>query len=297
MGLLKKQEIKGNIYCLKTLEDGRLAAGDSYSNLIIYKDTFNPEIIIKNNLGQLCNFTQLKNKKIICSFSSDNTLKIINDINNNNEDYNQKMKNAHDSFITKITELKNENFITFSNDCVFKIWKINNFNYYEKIYEFKDSYEISDGIEIKDNELVLYALNSNPQSLVFFNLNKKEKIKTLNDLNLFINWDGERIIKLNNDEVAVAGDKKIYLIDINVFSILHEIDTNCGNLCILKLSNFSFLIGDFDGTISQFIIENKQIKKESYKNNSHGECIVSMTILNDMLISASESKNEIKIWN
>ena len=50
---------QGSIYCLKTLDDGRLAAGDYYSNLIIYnKETFNPEITIKNNLSYLWNFTQ-----------------------------------------------------------------------------------------------------------------------------------------------------------------------------------------------------------------------------------------------
>ena len=39
---------EGSIFCLKTLDDGRLAAGDQYSNLIIYnKQTFNPDIIIK----------------------------------------------------------------------------------------------------------------------------------------------------------------------------------------------------------------------------------------------------------
>ena len=59
------------INCLKTLDDGRLAAGDDNSNLIIYnKDTFNPEITIQNNLSYLYNFTQLKNKKIVCSFDS-----------------------------------------------------------------------------------------------------------------------------------------------------------------------------------------------------------------------------------
>ena len=41
----------------KILDDGRLAAGDDFSNLIIYnKDTFNPEINIQNNLGGLWNF-------------------------------------------------------------------------------------------------------------------------------------------------------------------------------------------------------------------------------------------------
>ena len=47
---------EGSIYCLKILDDGRLAAGDYYSNLIIYnKQTFKTDIIINNNLGQLWN--------------------------------------------------------------------------------------------------------------------------------------------------------------------------------------------------------------------------------------------------
>ena len=85
---------EGNIFCLKTLDDGRLAAGDYYSNLIIYnKETFNPEITIQNNLSSLYNFTQLKNKNIACSFKSDSTLKIIKIKNNNEYEDIQIIKN------------------------------------------------------------------------------------------------------------------------------------------------------------------------------------------------------------
>ena len=85
---------KGGINCLKTLDDGRLAAGDDNSNLIIYnKETFNPDIIIQNNLGSLRNLIQLKNKNIACSFYSNNTIKIIK-IKNNNYEYIQMIRNA-----------------------------------------------------------------------------------------------------------------------------------------------------------------------------------------------------------
>ena len=67
------------------------------------------------------------------------------------------------------------------------------------------------------------------------------------------------------------------------------------NLCILKLSNNLFLIGDSNGTISQFKIINKKIIKESFKIKSHEKDIWSMTIINDMIISGSGSNNEIKI--
>ena len=102
-----------------------------------------------------------------------------------------------------------------------------------------------------------------------------------------------RIIKINDNEVTVAGCGKVYLIDINNYLILHEINSDCRNECILKLSNNLFLIGDYNGTIIQYKIENKKLIKESFKK-SHENGITSMTILNDMIISGGY--NEIKIW-
>ena len=130
-------------------------------------------------------------------------------------------------------------------------------------------------------KIILYSLNTNPQqSLVFFNLNKKEKIKTLNNLKLYIDYS-IRIIKINDKEVAVAGDGKVYLVDINNYLILHKINSDCLNDCILKLSNNLFLIGDKNGTITQYKIENKKIIKESSKTKSHKNIIYSMTLLNN----------------
>ena len=60
---------------------------------------------------------------------------------------------------------------TFSYDSSFKIWKLNT-NKYEKINEFKDTNIISDGFKIKDKE-ILYALDTSPQSIIFYNLKKK----------------------------------------------------------------------------------------------------------------------------
>ena len=68
------------------------------------------------------------------------------------------------------------------------------------------------------------------------------------------------------------------------------------NNCILKLSNNLFLIGDDNGTITQYKIENKKLIKESFKNKSHEDSIYSLTILNDMIISGDGWNNEIKIW-
>ena len=287
---------QGTITCLKILDDGRLSAGDSKSNLIIYNiETFKPDIIIKNNLGYLWNFTQLKNKNLICSFNNNNTFKIIKIKNKNEYENIQIFQNAHQNSISKIIELKNENIITFSYDCSFKIWKLNSNNKYEKINEFKDTNMLSDGIEIKDNE-ILYSLDTNPNSLVFFNINKYNKIETLFNLKLCCYIIGNRIIKLNSDEVIIAGDKLIYLLDINNYLVLNEIYSDYCNFCILKLSNDSFLIGDEKGIITQYKNKNKKLIKESQKKNSHKERIYSITKFNDMIISGGFKSNEIKFW-
>ncbi len=106
-------------------------------------------------------------------------------------------------------------------------------------------------------------------------------------------------MKINNDEVVVAGYKKVYLLDIkeiNNYKILDEINCDYGNSSILKLSNNLFLTGEGNGRITQYKIENKKLLKESYKNQSHEfGSIFAMTILNDMIISGGIN-NEIKIW-
>ena len=131
--------------------------------LVIYnKETFNSDITIKNNLSNFYNFIQLKNKYLACSFSTESTLKIIKIKNNENETI-QIITQQHSNTINSIMKLKNENIITFSSDYGFKIWKLN--NKYKKIFEFKDNNNLSDGLEIKDNEVLLYALA--PNTLIF----------------------------------------------------------------------------------------------------------------------------------
>jgi len=287
---------KGSICCLKILKDKRLAASDTKSNLIIYNlETFKPEINIQNNLGCLLNFIQLKNDNLACSFEKNFSLKILK-INKYEYENVQIILNSHSKEITKIVELQNNNIITFSWDNSFKIWKLNNNNNeYEQIFEHRESYHICDGLEIKNNE-ILYLIGNQQKSLVFYNLEKKEKIKILNNLSLSSIDFGERIIKLNDNEVAVAGNKKVYLIDIDNYQVLHKIDCDCKNFCILKLSQNLFLTGDEKGKITQYKIKNEQIIKESCKNNSHESYIFSMTNIRDVIITGGYYNNLIKFW-
>ena len=284
---------KGDIYCLTILDDGRLAAGDSNSNLIIYdEETFKPDIIIKNNLNKLYNLIQLKNKYLACSFDGNSTFKIIKIKNKYEYEEIQIINKAHPSTFSKLIELKNDNIITCSYG--FKLWKLNNKNNnYEQINETSGNF-IYDCLETKDNE-ILYAINIYSFSLIFYNLNKNTKIQTLNNISLCGDTYGYRMAKINDNEIVLVGHNKIYLIDTGNYLILNEIIADNCNYCVLKLTNNLFLVGDDKGTISQYNIANKKLIKESWKNKSHENRIYSLSILNDKIISGSQN-NEIKIW-
>ena len=96
----------------------------------------------------------------------------------------------------------------------------------------------------------------------------------------------------------MAGNQKVYLIDIKRYCILNEISSDACNLSILKLPNNILLIGDTNITTTQYRIDNKKIIKESFKNNTHENesWIFSLTFLNDMIISGGFNSNQIKIW-
>ena len=115
-------------------------------------------------------------------------------------------------------------------------------------------------------------------------------------MKLCISDVGYRIIKLNDDKVAVVGYKKAYLIDINKYEILNEINCDDCNFCILKLSDKLFLTGDEKGTITQHKTENKKLFKESSKYKAHENDILSMTLINNIIISGLKNSNDIKFW-
>jgi WD40 repeat protein len=110
-----------------------------------------------------------------------------------------------------------------------------------------------------------------------------------------MNYAGTRMIQLNDEEVAIAGNKKVYLIDIKKFQILNEISSDSCHFSILKLSNCLFLAGDDNGTIIQYKVENKKLIKISWKNKVHKGYVWSMNKINNMIISGG-SNGDIILW-
>ena len=64
---------------------------------------------------------------------------------------------------------------------------------------------------------------------------------------------------------------------------------------LIILINELFLIGDYNGSITQYRIKKKKIIKESSKNNVHVNWIFSMAVTDDTIISGGND-SDIIIW-
>ena len=100
------------ITCIKTLKDGRLCISSYESGFVIYKkNSFEPEINIKNDASSSHDFEELENGNIAAVFRSENKIKIF-EIKKNEYKEIQTIKNAHNNYIAKVKELKNKDLIT-----------------------------------------------------------------------------------------------------------------------------------------------------------------------------------------
>ena len=123
-------------YCIYILQDGRIAAGDSSGNIIIYnKNNFKSELTIKES-GYIMYLTQLKNGSLV-SLNSDGSINIYNLLENFKYLLLQKIK-AHSARVHKLRTFDNEKrFMTCSDDCTIKFF-FKDQNEYKEDYCFKD---------------------------------------------------------------------------------------------------------------------------------------------------------------
>ena len=103
-----------NVYCLILLNDGRIASCSCDKSIIIYnKNTYKPDLIIKEHSAQINSLTQLTSG-ILASCSDDEAIKLFN-INGNNYNVLQTLSH-HTNSVYKIIELKNKQLASCSAD-------------------------------------------------------------------------------------------------------------------------------------------------------------------------------------
>ena len=270
------------------LNDGRLASSSFDDYIKIYeKFTFIEEIKIKEDFHIL--FINQFSNNIFVSCIMNNTLKFYK-IENKNL-INFQIYNSKNSIISKIKELKNNKLISVSDSYEIFIWDFNkNENYFIE-FILKDEDEIWDFLEIKFNIIVVDICDQN--IINFWDLNKKQKFKTIDSIEIFGNYGNK--FSLLNENILLYGSDSIYVIDIINYKIINNFSTNFYSNSLLVLNNNIFSVHN-NGNIYQWKFENNKLIIVNEIIKAHQNKILNIIKYENFIIT-SDSQGLIKIWN
>ena len=282
------------IYTLLQLQDGRLASGGNDGSIIIYsKQTFTPELTIKEHKDSIWDIIQLKNGNLLSCSNND---KIMNEykINENNTYQVLSTVNAgQDNNPRQIVELENNEIgLVACNHIIFYL-NINN-----KLDEdFKIKYDDNqiglfyEMLPVKPGELVIAGKKDKIQ---FFELNTR-KLKEIININRDIHWAPSNLLCMMNERcLCVGGENKISIIDVYNKNIISEIEESGNHRCLYKLNDNILLTGK-DCDITQWKINGNNLTLVSKKEKAHQDSVREIIRFNNLIISCSNDKS-IKIW-
>ena len=103
---------------------------------------------------------------------------------------------------------------------------------------------------------------------------------------------------INNDLLLIGGYNMIYIINVNEYKKIRQIDIpNTGYInATCKLNSNIIIIGDDFGSLMKWKIEKDNLILISKKENAHNDHIYVILNLFNRHIITSSSDNTIKIW-
>ena len=280
------------VYCLSTMNDGRLVSGSSDKSIIIYnKETYQPDLIIKEHSGGVYCIIQLS-QGILASCSEDKSIKLFN-IKGKEYEVLQTL-NYHTSYVYKITELKNKTLASCSWDCSIIFFLKDNLEY-KKDYKLSTNGSCSSIIQTKDNEICYSEKNNN--SICFFDLLERKVKASISNISKY-NGHREWIIMMTKDLLLIPGQNKLSIINVNYYKLVRIIDVpGAGWICGVCLLNQNMLLnGDYEEIIRQWRIEGDNLILVSKKEKTHDNDINVLLNLGDGHIASGSDDNSIKIW-
>ena len=284
------------IYTLLQLQDGRLASGGDDGSIIIYnKQTFTPELTIKEHKDSIYDIIQLKNGNLLsCSYND----KTMNEYKINENNTYQVLSTVNvgqdkDNNPRQIVELENNEIglVTYKHI----IFYLNINNKLDEDFKIKsDDNQIGvfcEMLPVKPGELVI---TGHKDKIQFFELNTR-KLKEIININRDICWNPSNLLCMMNERcLCVGGKNKITIIDVYNKNIISEVEENGVNRCLYKL-NDNFLLTGKDSDITQWRINGNNLTFVNKKEKAHQNDINEIIRFNNLIISCSDD-HSIKIW-
>ena len=280
------------VFCLCMLNDGRLVSGaDDYSIIIYDKNTYQPDLIIKEHSNYVLCIIQLSSG-ILASSSYDKTIKLFN-INGKKYEVLQTL-NYHKDYVWKIIETKNKALISCSHDSSI-IFYLKDNNEYKKDYQISTNGPCYTIIQTKDNEICYLE---DKKRICFYDIFERKKINA--SISVVDNYDSWRLwfIMIKKNLLLVPGTNKISIINTDEYNLVRTIEVPNSNLItgVCLLNKDMLLTGDYSETIRQWKIEGDNLILISKKEKAHDSDINVLLNLGNGFIASGSDDNTIKIW-
>lgn len=268
-------------------------------------------------------YSQNKNKLLLCN---DTKILIYDTVNFTKE----SEINAHRRILNELSEMRNGNIISTSNDSSIKIWDLNNLrciNTINNVHEnwTKKAQELNDGNILTcggDTSMKLFDGNTFNQIKIFpdhydnvndFVVYNNGKFSSMDGTGALFEWNiqtGE----CNEDNIIgdVAAFCMLYdggnnlitggmygnlILDINDWHTVKRIekyefgDSEVNSLCMLEDGN---ILGGLDD--GSFFGLNDEFEIRDILGKAHNNAIIQIIKLNNGLIASVDGTNSIKIW-
>jgi len=286
------------IYCIAILKNKRLVSGGSDSKIIVYdKNYTNPELEINEHSSAVSSLIVSSNGNLISS-SSDKTLKIFKIEENVKNDkislsyyLIQTINTNHGNIIIHVRELSSNKLVSCSLDTKLNFYLSQNNNYSFEI-SIDTANPVYNILEVPDEKLVL-SLNN---ELKLFDLKTRKIIKELKDISCYADWVNDNLCLIKPNCLITCGNSYIYVIDLVQFKLLNKVNTNSNNISLCYLSNKLF-VGTNNGMIIEFKMNDVNLSKISFKENSHQSHIWQIISDDEGNIISCSCDNFIKVWN
>ena len=275
-----------NIYSVLLLEDKRLALSVGKEIKILETNEFKDVMTIKgheNSIKSLVKFKESNNKLASGDFKGVIKLWIFDDKNYQCVGNIISEKKIH---INKLIHLSNGNLLSLSLE-VLEIWKTDNpFNNIKKINS-DENVDFLSTLETSNNMLVVGLMKG---ILKFYNPDDLSVIHILK--NIFCSCINN-IIQIDKNRIAIAGDVRIRIVNIEKFKLEKIIVCESLITSIILLKDNTFLTGENDSGLRQYDIETCSYIGEI--TNSCLECPFCLLQINDEII-ISANIDSANIW-
>ena len=274
------------------LKDGRLVSGSEDYSIIIYdKNTYQPDLIIKEHSNYIACIIQLSSG-ILVSCANDKTIKLFK-INGKNYEILQTLSH-HSNYVWKIIETKNKALVSCSSDSSV-IFYLKDNNEYKKDFQISTNGSCSSLIQTKDNEICYSEYND--QRICFYDIFKRKINASISGIDKY-NGYKEWFIMIKKNLLIVPGNNKISIINTDEYKLIRTIEVpNSGWITGTCLLNKNMLLtGDFSETLRQWKIEGDNLILMSKKEKTHDDDINVLLNLGNGFIASGSVDYTIKIW-